>query len=103
MNSDISFPMLSSKYFREVANTIKRHDQGSSHQWFLFGSCLRKKHFGDVDVGVIGNIDQSLIGELKEIFEESTIPYTIDIIPFDQTTTSFQHNVLNGPIKWIKR
>ena len=95
--------MIPQKHLRQIIKAVRNHDQKASHQWFIFGSSLRKKHFGDIDLGVQGKIDNKNISALQETFENSTLPYKIDIIPFEKTSISFQQNVLNSPIKWIKR
>ena len=33
---------------------------------FIFGSCLEREHFGDIDIGALGKISEDEISSLKE-------------------------------------
>lgn len=94
--------MIPKKYFEKIRKVVEI-DANPDHQWFIFGSSLRKKHFGDVDLGVIGKIDHETLSEIREAFENSTLPYKVDIVPFSKVQKRFRDNVFNSPIKWIRR
>lgn len=48
--------MLKEKYLRDISKKIKKIAQGKNLKFFLYGSCLTKDRFGDLDLGVIGEI-----------------------------------------------
>ncbi|MBI4127223.1 nucleotidyltransferase domain-containing protein [Candidatus Peregrinibacteria bacterium] len=70
---------------------------------FLFGSCLDVgEHFADVDVGLMGKgFDDKKISLLKENLENSTFPYKIDIVNFNEVDTSFRDEVFAKKIQWL--
>lgn len=69
---------------------------------FIFGSALRSNTFADVDVGLLGeSISDSDIYRTKEEFEESTLPYKVDLVNFSTADKDFKKEVLNGEIKWL--
>jgi hypothetical protein len=94
--------MVQVKYINLVKQQIASGNFKKGVKFFIFGSSLRKKRFGDLDIGVIGNIRKQEIHQLKEKFEESNLPYTVDIIDFNKAEKSFTDNVLNNKILWIK-
>lgn len=93
--------MIKKKYLQIVKDKINKFNQNKNLKFFIFGSCLIKKHFGDFDLGIIGNIkDKSLI-ELKEEFVNSTLPYFVDVINFNKVSDEFKKNIFNNKILWI--
>src|SRR3989338_7716669 len=93
-----------SPYFARVHRTINSyfHDRDDVDV-FLFGSSIRRQRFGDVDIGVDGNIVDRDISELKRTFEESTLPFFVDVVNFTTAPESFSRNVLTQtPVIWIR-
>lgn len=93
---------------KKYYNSLKDHfldffDNRKNIQIFIFGSSAKSEKFGDIDVGIMGNITGKEINELKEYFEESTFPFLVDIINFNNVEKSFKDNVLNNKVIWIKR
>ncbi|MBI2415346.1 MAG: nucleotidyltransferase domain-containing protein [Candidatus Kerfeldbacteria bacterium] len=92
------------KYLDFITTKIQEHFADKPNtQAFLFGSSIVRDHFGDVDIGIQGDIEKKDIMRLKEEFENSTFPFFVDIIDFDQVDDSFRNNVLQNPVVWIKR
>ena len=48
--------MIEEKYLQQIKNRIFEFSQNKNLQVFVFGSSLNKKHFGDIDLGIMGNI-----------------------------------------------
>lgn len=71
-------------------------------QVFIFGSSTNSEKFGDIDVGVMGEVTDKEIRELKDYFENSTFPFFVDIINFNTVEDSFKNNILNNKVIWIK-
>jgi hypothetical protein len=62
---------------------------------------LIKEHFGDLDLGVIGKVENKELIKLKEEFTNSTLPYFVDIINFNKVSNEFKKNIFNNKILWI--
>ena len=69
---------------------------------FLFGRSIQSKTYGDIDIGLIGDISEQEACSLKEIFSESNFPYVVDIVNFNRVDENFKRNVFNNKIIWIK-
>ncbi len=95
--------MIKEKYLQQIKEAINQVAPEKDLKFFIFGSSLRKDHFGDIDIGVLGNIKEKEIRRLKERFEDSTLPYSVDIIDFNQALKEFKDNVFNNKILWIRR
>lgn len=93
--------MIKEKYLKKIKEKVIQFNQGKDLKFFIFGSSLRKKHFGDVDLGVVGDINNKELYKLKEDFENSTLPYFIDIINFKKQEKEFKNNVFDNKILWI--
>lgn len=95
--------MIKDKYLKQIIFNINKLDVGADVKFFIFGSSLRNERFGDIDVGVMGNVEDDKIDELKEEFENSTFPYFVEFINFNKVSKEFKDNVFNNKILWIKR
>ena len=93
--------MIKEKYLKKIKEKVIRFNQGKNLKFFIFGSSLNKKHFGDLDLGVVGDVDNEDLYKLKEDFENSTLPYFIDIVNFNKVEKKFKENVFNNKILWI--
>lgn len=72
-------------------------------QVFLFGSRAKgtSAKFSDIDIGVIADKDiEKVIIEIKEIIEESFVPYDIDIIDFNKVSKKFKEEAMKRIIPW---
>ncbi len=70
----------------------------------LFGSRARKKNqsFSDVDIGLIPykEFNEKKITFLKEMIENSNIPYKVEIVNFNETSKDFKNEALKETITW---
>lgn len=58
---------------------------------FIFGSSLKKEQFYDIDVGIKGGgIKASNLVEIRDLLEESTIPYKVDFVDFSGVDKNFE-------------
>ncbi len=96
--------MISENYIHQLERVISKFDPSGSNRYFLFGSSVRRDRFGDIDLGVVGNrASRKPLGDLREQFYDSTIPYAVDVVDFDEADGSFRDYVLqNEPILWIR-
>jgi hypothetical protein len=93
--------MIKDKYLQMVKNKINKFNQNKNLKFFIFGSSLIKEHFGDLDLGVIGKVENKELIKLKEEFTNSTLPYFVDIINFNKVSNEFKKNIFNNKILWI--
>jgi len=85
---------------KEIKERTQKYASLKKADVFIFGSSVRAKHFHDIDVGIIGGKSDD-ISLLKEDFEESQFPYTVDIVDFSDVDDSFRKKVFNTPMVWI--
>ena len=93
--------MIKEKYLKKIKEKVIQFNQGKDFKFFIFGSSLHKKHFGDLDLGVVGNISNKELYKLKEDFENSTLPYFVDIINFSKVEEEFENNVFQNKVLWL--
>lgn len=92
------------KYFDHLSShLLEFFGKKDNLKIFIFGSSVKSKKFGDIDVGIIGDVTDSQIKELKAYFEDSNFPFFVDIINFNKVEESFSKNVLTNQVLWIKR
>lgn len=95
--------MTKTRYAEKVKSVVKKFDPQGSNRYFLFGSAVRKERYGDIDVGVVGNtVSQKNLGDLRDYFYDSDIPYKVDVVDFDSASHTFTEYVFKRePIIWL--
>ncbi len=92
MNLDVE-----SKHFKIITNILK--ELVPSAKVFVFGSRAKKnkaKPYSDLDIALDcngKNIDLSTLARLGSAFEQTTIPYTIDIVDLNGISEEFKNNI----------
>ena len=65
---------------------------------YLFGSRARGDHTPESDIDIAidtgGKIDSSLLSQIKEEVEESTIPFTVDVVDLHTISDDFKKQIL---------
>lgn len=88
----------------EVKAILKEHLASCDVQYYLFGSWARGEQRGSSDIDIVINYEEELprglLADLREAFEQSTIPYRIDLVELPRTDLSFQEKVLQEAILW---
>ena len=71
---------------------------------FIFGSRARGDNFtvSDVDIGYIpkDNFDDRKISSLKEKIENSTIPYKVEVVNFNNVSEDFKNEAMKDIEIW---
>jgi len=93
--------MVKDKYLKQVSTIIKPFSREKQTRFFLFGSSLVQDRFGDLDIGVIGEVGEEIVGTIKEQLENSNLPYFVDVINFNKVSEDFKNNVFNHKILWL--
>jgi len=95
--------MIKEKYLNQIKQKIEQFNKDKKLEFFIYGSSLTKDHFGDIDLGVLGEINSQQIMALKDECNNSNLPYSVDITNFDEVSKEFRDNVFNNKILWITR
>lgn len=70
---------------------------------FLFGSRAVKEQSksSDIDIGVMsGKLDRKMIIKIKEIIDESFVPFKVDIVDFSKVDENFKKEALRKIVQW---
>jgi hypothetical protein len=96
--------MIKEEYLKELEKSIEGSIKNKKVGVFLFGSSLREKKFGDLDLGLVGDeVNANLVDKLEEILFDSTFPYVVDVVDFNKVSEDFKNNVFSKKILWIKK
>ncbi|NLB88303.1 MAG: nucleotidyltransferase domain-containing protein [Syntrophomonadaceae bacterium] len=92
------------KILEEVKKIVTRHLRDTNAKVYLFGSWARgeETHSSDIDIGVWyeGTLPPGTLSLLRETLENSTIPYSVDLVDLTQTNSSFRESALKGAVLW---
>ena len=73
-------------------------------QIYLFGSRARKDNLPQSDIDITidneNKIDLLTLSNIKEEIEESTIPFTVDIVDLNNISEDLKKQILKDRIKW---
>jgi predicted nucleotidyltransferase len=96
--------MIGQGHIAQLERVISDFDPKGANRYFVFGSSVRRDRFRDIDIGVLGNrASRKRLSDLRDRFYESTLPYTVDVVDFDDADAPFRDYVLrNEPIVWMK-
>ena len=75
-----------------VCDLLRRHVP--SRRVVVFGSCAtgRAKPFSDLDLAILGDaaVPSRILAALADDFDESSVPFKVDIVDWATTTRSFK-------------
>ena len=96
--------MTENKYIVQLKEMVLDFLRDKPIRVILYGSRARGDHRpgSDVDLALSteGEIDRLLLANLRELLEESTIPYKVDIIDLKHTSEVFQAEIMKEAIVW---
>jgi hypothetical protein len=88
----------------KVHQIAKHHLSGLKVRLYLFGSWARGEERSSSDIDLAVDYDQILpsgtLARLKAAYEESNIPYTIDLVDLTQTDPEFKEKVEKEGVRW---
>ncbi|MBV8801858.1 MAG: nucleotidyltransferase domain-containing protein [Gammaproteobacteria bacterium] len=91
-------------YLDRLKNLILENTENQPVKIWLFGSHAKgtTHRYSDIDIAILpkGHITLGFISRLKEKIEQSTIPYSVDIIDLSQTDDDFCNKVFHEGILW---
>lgn len=86
--------MLDTATVREIKNILFKFLDPQKDKAFIFGSRAtgKPRKFSDIDIGIKSEkeINSLLLSDIEEAFEESNIPYTVDVVDFSQVSDKFK-------------
>lgn len=85
--------MLNTTITKQVKAIIFQHLNPKDYKIFIFGSRARGMHakYSDIDIGIEGSpLPAKTKIELEEAFEESDLPYNVDIVDFSTVSEKFK-------------
>ena|SRR3989338_5018895 len=95
--------MLEQNTLSEIKKILFRYLNREKDKVFIFGSRAAgsESKFSDVDIGILSNkpVPVQTINSLKEIFEESDLPYTVDVVDFSTASKRFKQIAMDKIIK----
>ena len=79
---------IKEKYLKIVKEILRKH----SYTFYVYGSRAKKKarKNSDLDLCYKEKISSKVISDLKEQFEESELPFKVDIVNWENMSPTFQ-------------
>jgi len=94
--------MIQKHYIDKLSKIIRKYFPKDQNKVFIFGSSIKCENFRDIDVGFLDNIDLKKFDNLKQELEESTFPFFVDLVDFNNVGKDFFDSViLHQEKKWI--
>ncbi len=85
---------LNEKHLALIRELLNRHLPGV--EVWAYGSRIKgtAKPWSDLDLVVFADpLQQNAVGELREAFEESDLPFRVDLFVWDELPASFKENI----------
>lgn len=86
--------MLTQPIIKQLQNILSQHIDPKTHAFFIFGSrgIGNNRKYSDIDIGIEGKKSLSLgtIAQLEDSFDNSNLPYTVDLVDFTTVTPQFK-------------
>lgn len=86
--------MLKQHHLQITKNILAKHLDLNQYHTFIFGSWANNTNrpYSDIDIGLEGPrpVPQNTIFQIKNAFEDSDLPYFVDVIDFTTTSETFQ-------------
>lgn len=94
--------MLDTKTISFIKTTLAKHLDTKEYKAFIFGSHVigNNRRWSDIDIGIEGRtkLPPSTYFDLADAFEESNLPYKVDLVDFTQVTDKFKTVALKNTL-----
>ncbi len=89
------------RYIKQIRHTVLDFFASVPGRVYLFGSWARgeQRRSSDVDIAIDG-ADAGSVGALREILEESAIPYRVDVVDMRFASESLRREIRKDGIAW---
>ena len=95
--------MLDIKTIDEIKKIVFSFLDPKTDRAFIYGSRATggDRKFSDVDIGIVSKrkLDTITLSDIKEAFEESDIPLTVEVVDFHNVSDDFKRLALKKIIK----
>ncbi len=92
------------KYLKLAQHLVLSHIETDDYAVFLFGSRAAGKggRGTDIDIGLLGTrpVAYKRLEDLRELLENSIIPYPVDIVDFNRVDDKFKKHALRKIKVW---
>ncbi len=92
------------RYVEEVRRIVLQALDPDAGKAYLFGSFAagRARRGSDIDVAIWPSEKArgSLLSEIRERLEESTVPYKVDVVDLRSAAPEFREKVLREAVPW---
>jgi type I restriction enzyme S subunit len=74
------------------------------YSFYVFGSRVKgnPRPFSDLDLCYQDDIPQNILNAIEEDFEESDLPYSVDLVNWNQCSPEFQKSIQADMVPWDK-
>ncbi len=89
---------LEPKYLAIVKEILKKNEINA----YVFGSRSKNtaKKLSDLDLCLKENYNKSAVRKLQDAFEESDLPFKVDIVVWSELSESFKNHIENDLLKF---
>ena len=87
---------LHEKYIDFIKEIIENYLQNC--KIYLFGSRVKNtaKKYSDIDIALdCQNLNDNILLKIKNDFENSTLPYEVDVVDLNTISTTFKTHIIN--------
>ncbi len=97
--------MPASKSLEDARRLVVNKLQGLPVRVWLFGSRTRgtASAASDIDLAILpkGTLPEGILSELREAFEESDIPYKVDVVDLRSVDGAFRRRIESEGVLWL--
>ncbi len=88
---------ISEQHLKIVQDILKKYP----YKFYVFGSRAKQqaKKFSDLDLCYLDDIDTKILSSIEEDFEESDLPYKVDIVNFNNCSKDFKEIIKKDMIE----
>ena len=81
-----------------VQSLLRQHVPGCQVRAFGSRASGKAKAYSDLDLAVVGpdKLDPKALARLKEAFEESALPFRVDVLDWHAVPETFRENIEKG-------
>ena len=97
--------MLSSEEQATLRAILNNYVSDQHYKVVVFGSRAtgKARKYSDIDLALIGDtaVPPEVSADLSETFENSTLPYTVDIIDFTKASGAFRNEIKKEGVELV--
>lgn len=95
---------LETRHIEFIINTLKKYISDDGAKFYIFGSRAKGdfREYSDVDIAVDLNgkkMPVSVLGKILSEFEDSTLPYEVDVVDLNSIDDNFKSLIKDSLVK----